>query len=287
MNPNTDCRHDQFIKYGRRKTRKAGFRQRYKCTCCGKCFVRPEFKGLHFRPKIVLQALQLYAAGLTLREIIEFLQQPKSHVTVWNWLQRYSHILYQYTKKLQPQLVFQLHVDELFLRMQNRFYYLFDSIDAVTRYAVLTLQPNRTAANAAVLFQQSPKTEYYVSDGLLSYQKYLRKQFSYKWLRSHYYRHHTFQSKHNNNMVERLQGTLRRFLHPRRGFKSLKTANTIIAFYQMYYNYIRVHTTLGTTPAEKAGVIKYKTKNKWLELIKRAYSSILLAITNRILNKTH
>jgi transposase-like protein len=81
--PNTQCKSSLIIKYGRRKTT-TGYRQRYRCTRCGECFVKPEFKGLHFRKKTVLDALKLYATGLTLREIKEFLQQPHSHVTIWN-----------------------------------------------------------------------------------------------------------------------------------------------------------------------------------------------------------
>lgn len=270
MLPNTSCRHQSFIKYGRRKTL-TGYRQRFLCKHCGKRFTKPEFKWLHSKPKIVLQALSLYAQGLTLREILIELKQPKSQSTIWNWIVRYARTLFRFVCRLKPKKVFQLHVDELFLRMKKRFYYLFDSIDAETRFSTFTLEMHRSTVNAREIFDKSPEAEFIVTDGLLSYQKYLRKKFSYKWLRSHYYRHHTFKSKHNNNLVERLQSTLRRWLHPKRGFNSLRTGKTMLQFYHIYYNFVRKHSVIQSTPAEKAGVIKYKNKNKWLEIIKRAH----------------
>lgn len=283
--PPNNCNHEKYIKYGRRKT-SFGWKQTYKCKTCNKRFVKPWFKWIHFKPKTVLQALSQYAKGLTLREIATELHKPKSHVTIWNWITKYAQTIYRFTRNRQPNRCFQLHVDELFLRMKKRFYYLFDSIDAITRFAVFNLETSRNFYDSKRLFEQSPKPEYIVSDGLLSCQQYLRKAYSYKWLRQKYYRHHTFKSKHNNNLVERLQSTLRRWLHPKRGFKSLASGRTMLKFYYVFYNFIRKHSSIGMTPAEKAGVIKYKNKDKWLELIKQAHFSYFSNLTTRFLNRT-
>lgn len=267
------------IKYGGYKSRGV-YRHRYKCKKCGKTFVRDYgYKWLNYAPHKVRLALSLYACGLTLREIAELLGCVAS--TVWNWIVRFGRILYCYVRRKQPKQAFQLHLDELFLRMKKRFYYLFDSIDASTRFAVFTLEKLRERMQAKRLLEQSPKAEYIVSDGLHSYRQALRKMYHYKWLRSHYYRWHKFTDKHNNNLVERLQGTLRRWLHPKRGFHSQKTGQTMLDFYYVYYNYVRKHSTIDMTPAEKAGVIEYKTTNKWKELITKAILLLLPPTINQ------
>ena len=269
-----NCRgQTSIIRLGLVKSRGV-WRHRYRCKACGKTFVQDYgYKWLNYAPSTVRTALSLYAKGLTLREIAEEL--GCCHVTVWRWIVRYVRLLYRFVRRKQPGQVFQLHLDELFLRMKKRFYYLFDSIDAATRLAVFNLETQRYQPHAMRLLQASPKAEYIVSDGLLSYQQAIRKAYHYKWLRQHYYRLCSFKSKRNNNIVERLQGTLRRFLHPRRGFKSLRTGRTMLRFYYIYYNYIRKHTAIGMTPAEKAEAIKYKTANKWQELIAKAVLRLL------------
>jgi transposase-like protein len=136
------------IKYGGYKSRDV-YRHRYKCKHCDKTFVIDYgYKWLNYAPCKVRTALAVYANGLTLRETAELLGCIAS--TVWKWIVRYAKILYRYTRKKQPRKAFQLHLDELFLRMKKRFYYLFDSIGAANRFAVFTLEAERTAASQAL-----------------------------------------------------------------------------------------------------------------------------------------
>lgn len=75
-------------------------------------------------------------------------------------------------------------------------------------------------------------------------------------------------------MAERLQNFVRSKTHQRRGFKTLRTARLQLQLLFVYYNFVRVHSAIKTTPAEKAGVIEYFGRNtekeRWLFLIERS-----------------
>ena len=61
-----------------------------------------------------------------------------------------------------------------------------------------------------------------------------------------------FRDKINNNIVERLQGTIREWDKVMRGYQRDETAQILIDGLKAYYNFIRSHMSLnGKTPAEK------------------------------------
>jgi len=77
-------------------------------------------------------------------------------------------------------------------------------------------------------------------------------------------------NRSNNNMVERLNGTVGERNKVMRGLKGKETASTIMDGQRVYYNFIRPHIALsGKTPAEKAGVQKSQ-KNRWMALIHKS-----------------
>ena len=75
----------------------------------------------------------------------------------------------------------------------------------------------------------------------------------------------------NNNIVERLNGTVREREKVRRGMKGDDTAKELMESFKTYYNFIRPHMSLnGKTPAEASGLNLELKENKWLSLIKRS-----------------
>ncbi len=79
----------------------------------------------------------------------------------------------------------------------------------------------------------------------------------------------------NNNIVERLNGTIREREKVMRGMQNEKTAQELIEGFKNYYNFIRPHQALhGKTPAEMAGLDLGLGKNKWLGLIEKATESM-------------
>ena len=105
-----------------------------------------------------------------------------------------------------------------------------------------------------------------------AYEHAITKEFyTMKAPRTEHIRVPNIRNRSNNNMVERLNGTVRERNKVMRGLEDKKTAQTIIDGFKIYYNFIRPHMALdGKTPAEVSGLDLELGKNKWLELIQRA-----------------
>jgi transposase-like protein len=110
-----------------------------------------------------------------------------------------------------------------------------------------------------------------VTDGLGAYEDAVPKEFyTMKAPRTQHVRIPNIRDRSNNNMVERLHGTIRQRNKVMRGLDEETTAQTMMDGLRVYYNFIRPHTALnGKTPAEKAG-IKGLEQNKWKSLLKKA-----------------
>jgi len=75
----------------------------------------------------------------------------------------------------------------------------------------------------------------------------------------------------NNNIVERLHGTIKERTKVMRGMDNDESAQRMMDANRIYYNYLRPHEALGgKTPAEKAGMDLELKGNKWEELIRKA-----------------
>ena len=64
-----------------------------------------------------------------------------------------------------------------------------------------------------------------------------------------HHKYRDFQHAPNNNIVERLNGTVRERLKVMRGLESMGNTEDLLRGVQVYYNYIRPHQSIGTTPA--------------------------------------
>lgn len=75
----------------------------------------------------------------------------------------------------------------------------------------------------------------------------------------------------NNNMAERLHGTIRQRNKIMRGLDDPETAQTMMDGLRIYYNFMRPHMSLGgKTPAQQAKIASNSTPENWLSLIKKA-----------------
>jgi len=73
--------------------------------------------------------------------------------------------------------------------------------------------------------------------------------------------------KINQNIVERLHGTLNDMLRSRRGMSKNESTESMLDGWFVYYNFLRPHSSLGgKTPAEVAG-IELNLSNRWESLI--------------------
>ena len=104
-----------------------------------------------------------------------------------------------------------------------------------------------------------------------SYIKASKKEFfTLKNPRVKHIRKPRFVDMTNNNMVERMQGSLREREKVLRALKKAKN-NKVIDGWRIYYSFTRPHQALeGKTPAEVAGLDLGLGENKWLSLIKQS-----------------
>ncbi len=70
---------------------------------------------------------------------------------------------------------------------------------------------------------------------------------------------------------QQYHGTLKQRTKVMRGMHNKDTAQAQTDGFNIYYNYIREHSTLKTTPAEKANVKLHLKDNKLHSLIKQAW----------------
>ena len=282
------CESKYIVKFGRRKTKERGRIQRYQCKECHGTFCDDEgFKWKHKSVKTILDALELFAIGNTLRFISQFLGIAKE--TVFRWFLEYARLLDKYVERFRQNFTDMLHMDELFLKMCGTFYYVWASICRDTRFATMILSRDRTKKYAYELLNESPSPLEVTTDGAFAYGGVIRRRFGHWWYRHNYHRCANFEDKKNNNLIERLNNTIRSLTHKRRGYRGIVTGRWELRFLEIYYNFIRRHMTIGMTPAEKAGLIEYygckNEESRLRYLIKQAtqdaYSYLTLLI-NRI-----
>ena len=180
-------------------------------------------------------------------------------------------------------IIQKINLDELFLKMCNQFFYLWDAICSKSKFAYLFFSPTRKNKDAEELIKQFRNAMLMVFDSAFQYPSVLKRMFGIWWYYHHTHRCKDFRDKKNNNIVERLQNFVRSKTHQRRGFKSLEAGRMQLQVLFIYYNFVRVHSAIKMTPAEKAGVIEYLGQNtekkRWLFLIEQGSRSASFYLT--------
>lgn len=267
------CDSPDIIKYGKKNGK-----QNYFCKTCKRKFVNNgDFQRLKFSPHIITLTLDLYFKGVSLRKIADHLKQfyelDISHVTIYNWIEKYIGILEDYVSTLEPQLSDNWHVDEMMINIGGDMQWLWNIIDEDTRFQLASvISRTRRIEDARRLFQKSKRLtrkrpKKIITDGLHQYGKAIENEFN--TAETKHIKNVGIASKIHNNKIERRHGTIRERNKVQRGLK--KQYTPIIDGERIYYNYIRPNQALeGKTPAEKAGIYLDLGKNKWLDLIKKA-----------------
>jgi len=274
-----NCSSADTIKWCKRKTQNRGLIQRYKCKSCNSYFSIDDGFYRMKKPKhLITSCLDLYFNGMSLRSIRQHIRQftPEgvSHMSVWRWLIKYSKRIRNFTYTLQPTLSGIYHADEIFVSCRGQQNYFWDMVDRDTRYLVSSYYSDkRDSKSAKMLFLKAkhrPLTLF--TDGLQGYRKAYRKVWGTKTRKQDkqtYIRLKADIDK-RNNIVERIQGTIRERIKVMRSFKNKESAEMILNLFVVYYNFIRIHQGINKTPIEQAGVNLNLGKNKWLDLIYNA-----------------
>jgi len=275
------CGSENYIKYGIRNGK-----QNYMCKDCNRKFVdNLYFERLKVDPKIICITLDLYFKGISLRKISDHLKQFYNlnvyFTTVFRWIDHYIRIMDEYVRQFKPNLGEIWNVDEMMLNIHGDWFYLWNVIDDETRFHLASVvSKNRSIDDASKVLRTAKKRshgkrpQFIITDGLKSYAKAIDEEFHTTKRNTIHIGNAGIKGKKNNedyfdnNLVERLHGTIRERNKTQRGLKDEYSA--FVRGHQLYYNFIKPHESLqGYTPAEIAG-IAIDGDNKWLTLMRTA-----------------
>jgi transposase-like protein len=281
------CGSQNIVKRGNRNTER-GKVQRFFCKDCERFFIVDEgFEKMKATPETVTVALDLYFKGISMRAIVDHLKQfynvEVSHVAIYKWIRKYVAMMKKYCDQLVPRVSGIWHSDEMTLNIKNldnheNLRWAWNVIDNESRFWLASqITEKREIADARkVLAQASSLSKTrpmaIVTDGLRAYEDAISKEFyTMKAPRTEHVRIPNIRDRSNNNMVERLHGTIRQRNKVMRGLDDAQTAQTMMDGLRIYYNFMRPHMALdGKTPAQKARIADSSTPENWLSLIKKA-----------------
>ena len=257
------CGGRSTIKYGR-----ARGKQCYRCKECGHKFVANDnFVRMNTASRVIAAALDLYFEGLSVwkvrKQVAKVFGVGISHMTVWRWVMKYSALVAELSKILEPRLSGIWHVDETMVNVGGSLKWFWDVIDERTRFIVAThLSGDRSVDQVKVLFRRSLEAAKarplkVMTDGLRSYEEGFRKVFysRRKENRVEYVRSPGIRGRSHNNLIERFHGTIKDRTKPMRGFKADYSCKAILDGFVAHYNFVRGHLGLDCrTPAEAAGL---------------------------------
>ena len=257
------------------KTRKDSVRktllcdkQRWFCKDCGKRWVNSPIRNIKGDPKTVVTVMDLYMKGVSYRSIADHLKQiyglEVSHITVLNWVNTYLTKITEYVKSMQPQVGDYWLADEQFIKVKGNQQYVWNVLDNKTRFLLASnASKTRNYEDARRTFKRAKKVagkkaKTVVTDGSFNYSKAVRKEFAtYQNPKPHKRYVSLRQKTGNNNKIERFHETFRQRDKVMRGFKG--NQNQYAENFQTYYNFVRKHSKIGMTPAQKAKIDQKQT----------------------------
>jgi transposase-like protein/predicted RNA-binding Zn-ribbon protein involved in translation (DUF1610 family) len=292
------CDSENIIKSGKRITNNGNV-QRYKCRNCNFRFVIDKgFSRMKHDPKAITLTMDLYFKGVSLRKITDHLKQfyglKVAQTTPMRWIRKYMALLSEYAEQYKVDVEYAeqykvdvgeiWHSDEMTVNIReegkkNNREWIWNLMDGKTRYLLACkITKHRNIKDAQKPLKDAKKRankrpDAIVTDGLPAYNRAIKNEYydSKAVIRNPHIRLKSFEVRPNNNIVERLNGTVRERLKVMRGLDSEMTAEQMMDSFRVYYNYIRPHQSLnGMTPAEICDIPINLSGNKWLKMIEMA-----------------
>jgi len=281
------CQSVRFKKDGNRYT-KFGKVQRLSCLVCHYKFShRDGFERMKQDAKVITLCMDLYFKGISLRQIRDHIKQFYG-VSVWQstiyyWIRKYVELMKKYVAQFTPNVGGVWHIDETVVNVRGskmakgNYDWLWNLMDNETRFILSSqIHKNRFTADARQVLQEGKKNAkripaIVVSDSHGSYTNAVRKEI---------YRNADPQPQHvrvspikegmENMPIERWHNTLKQRTKVMRGMHNSKTAQNLADGFVLYYNFIRPHSSLKMTPAERADISLKLGENRWFDLIRRS-----------------
>ena len=270
------CNCEDTIGYGKRHGNR--IKQKYMCKGCNRQFIEEkDFERYKGNGKVTTAILDLYFKGVSLRgvqdHLLQFYDLKLDHSNILRRIQKYSIIINDYVKTLKPELKQIWHHDEMKISAGGKWKWLWNIMDEDTKFLITTQVSTRARirdtrkffASARDIAQKEP--EFLITDGRHSYNRAIVKELPNT---SHVRLVSITDKRTNNNNIERLNGSVQDRLKTMRGMHSEETAEIMTSAFRNYYNFIRPHSSIGTTPALKAGIGIEMQGNRWMALLKKS-----------------
>ncbi len=281
------CSSTTIVKRGFRKLKNGTKRQKYGCKQCNRKFILGEngFSKVSSDPKIISECLNLVTSGVSYRNIARHVYSAHeveiSHVSVRNWIKKYTLIIKEYVESFYPELSDVWSLDEMYLNVKNTkktgkgFHdWLWSIIDPKTRFLIATeVSKKREIADARKIIASGKKItsrnpNYVLTDSLNSYQEAIRKEFEN---RAAHIRTRSLKDGFVNRPIERYHNEIRERLKARRGLGNDESAQNFAELLKINHNFVKPHQGLdGKTPAQAANIDLNLGQDKYLDLIKQA-----------------
>ena len=270
------CDSDHIVKVGVRNGD-----QRYRCKGCKKDFrVGGKAEGRKMDAELMGSAIRDFYTGKSYKQIAEGLKEEydlekePSKATIYEWVRDYTDRAVGQMQDHKAQTGGDWVADELMVDVGGKKMWLWNVMDAKTRYILAShLTPRRDAQAARVVLRKAalaadapPKS--ITSDKLRSYIQPIRDVLP----EAEHIQSEGIRASVNNNLSERLQGTFRDRIKTLRGMDSRKTGQRYLDGWTLTYNLFRGHEALGNkTPGERAKVAP--PFREWADVVKAGAAS--------------
>ena len=228
------CNCTTIRKNGFRIIRKNIRRQRYSCKQCTYQFIKNEnsLGRIHSDPKIISESLNLVMSGMSYRNTARHIQVSHgisiSHVSILNWIQKFTYIIKEYVESFYPELSDVWNLDEMVLNVKDTepmkkkgfCNWLWSTIDPKTRFLIATeVSKKREITDARKIISSSKnritkKPCYVITDSLSAYDEAIRIEFKN---RTAHIKTLSIRDGFVNRPIERYHNEIRAVLKARRG----------------------------------------------------------------------
>ncbi len=253
------CESDHVIKAGMQSGQ-----QRYRCRKCDKKFrVGNKAEGRKMDAELMGSAIRDFYTGKSYKQIAEGLKEEydlekePSKATIYEWVKTYTDQASDDMKGHKAETGGHWVADEMMVDVGGKKMWLWNVMDAETRYILAShLTPRRDAHAARVVLRKAtlaadkpPKT--ITTDKLKSYMPAVKDVLP----ETEHTQSQGMRADINNNLSERLQGTFRDRIKTLRGLDSRKTGQRYLDGWVLTYNLFRGHESLrNRTPGYRAKV---------------------------------
>jgi transposase-like protein len=215
--------------------------QRYMCKKCKHKFSdKGESKGLKGNPLAVTATADLYFKGLSLRMIEDHMNRiyglNVSYPTIHRWIRRVIKNMKTLEKEHSLSVGKRWHIDETEVKIAGELHYLWNVLDAETRILLASnVTYGRSSKDAEMIIREALKNakntpKEIVTDGLKSYNVAMRNDFG---CQIDHISKPRFTDSKNNNIAERLNGTLKTRIKAFRRLDNLSSsAKTLLQLHE-------------------------------------------------------